>query len=133
MDPIVSYIIFGVLIAILIVGGILVRTKRFSGKKRYFRKAVLVKTEREYGEVVDQQGVTHKGVTAMKLTFQFKDGTTKTFPVTSKMRGKCGEYDWGDLMYEGDDLLKFECPSGTIGTKLFVPDKNSVFNKFSKK
>ena len=43
MNPIVSYIIFGVLIAILIVGGILVRTKRFSGKKRYFRKAVRLK------------------------------------------------------------------------------------------
>lgn len=133
-QSILPYVIFGVLIALLIGGGILVRVKRFGGaNKRQYKQAVLIKTEREYGEIQDPSGVTHRGVTSMQLTFQFRDGSTKTFPVNNKMRGKCSEHDWGNLMYEGDKLLKFECKSGVIGTKLYVPAKNSVFHKFSQK
>lgn len=127
----ISYIVFAVLIGLVILGGILVRSKRFSGVKRQYRPAVLLKTEREYGEVQDKNGVVHRGVVKMQLTFGFRDGSTKTFPVNNKMRGRCSENDWGTLMYEGDKLLKFECKSGTIGSRLYVPQKNSIFNKFS--
>lgn len=128
-----SYIIVCVLIAIVIAVGIIMRTKRFSGNKRVYKPAVLLKTEREYGEVKDPQGNIHKGVIKMTLTFGFRDGSTKSFAIDNKMRGKCQENDWGNLMYEGNKLLKFECKSGTIGTKLYVPDKNSVFHKFNTK
>jgi hypothetical protein len=126
-------------IVLLIIGGIIVRTKRFgfstgiTRAKRQFRPAVLLKTEREYGEAKGLNGETVTGVVAMKLTFGFKDGTTKTFPVDNKMRGRCAENDWGNLMYEGDKLLKFECKSGMIGKKMYVPAENSVFHRFNQK
>lgn len=123
----ILYLVVCVVIVFLIVGGILVRTKKFGGgKKRIYRPAVLLKTEREYGEVTDSQGVVHKGVVAMTLTFGFKDGTTKCFPVDHKMRGHCSENDWGHIMYEGDKLLKFECKSGEIGGKLYVQTPKGI-------
>lgn len=120
-DQVLPYILFGILLVIIIGGGVALRVYQSKrAKQRQYRPAVLVKTEREYGEFKDANGAVHKGVTGMRLTFQFKDGSTKTFPVDSKMRGKCSENDWGNLMYEGDKLLKFECKSGAIGTKLYV-------------
>ncbi len=133
MPEFMPYVIFIVLIALLIAGGIFVRLKPLGGKKRQYKPAVLVHTEREYGEFRDAAGAIHRGVTGMQLTFQFRDGSTKTFPVDNKMRGKCSENDWGNLMFEGDKLLKFECKSGVIGNKLYVPREDSVFHKFSQK
>lgn len=141
-----SYIIFGVLIAAIIGGGVVLRIvkarKNGGGKKRYYKPAALIKTEAEMGEVKDAAGNIHRGPIAMKLTFQFKNGTTKTFEVDNKVRGKCSANDWGHLMYEGDKLLKFECPSGAIGTKLYVsknvaksvvPPQDAPPNRFRKK
>lgn len=142
-DSYTAYIIFGILILVIIGGGVVLRLVKSRNKapKRYYRPAVLIKTEAEMGEVTDSAGNVHRGPIAMNLTFQFKDGSTKTFAVDKKVRGKCSANDWGNLMYEGDKLLKFECPSGAIGTMLYVsknkkavpPIQDAPPNRFRKK
>ena len=125
------YIILGIFIAIVIVGGILMRTK-FRDKRRIYTEAVLLAADREYREFEDEEGNKHKVVTGLKMTFGFRDGTTKTFDADYKMRGKCVVNQWGRIMYEGDNLLKFESKDGEMGKKLYTPAKNSVFNKFNR-
>lgn len=126
------YIILGVFIAIVITGGILMRTK-FRDKRRIFTDAVLLSADQEFREFEDEEGNKHKVVTSLKMTFGFRDGTTKTFDADFKMRGKCVVNQWGKIMYEGDNLLKFESADGEMGKKLYTPAKNSVFNKFNRK
>ena len=126
------YIILGVFIAIVITGGILMRTK-FRGQRRIYTDAVLLSADREFREFEDEEGNKHKKVVSLKMTFGFRDGTTKTFDADFKMRGKCVVNQWGKIMYEGDNLLKFESKDGEMGKKLYTPAKNSVFNKFNRK
>ena len=126
------YIILGVFIAIVITCGILMRTK-FKGKRRIYTDAVLLSADREFREFTDDEGNKHKVVTKLTMTFGFRDGTTKTFDADFKMRGKCVVNQWGKIMYEGDNLLKFESADGEMGKKLYTPAKNSVFNKFNRK
>ena len=126
------YIILGVFIVIVIIGGILMRTK-FRDKRRIYTDAVLLSADREFREFEDEEGNKHKVVTKLKMTFGFRDGSTKTFDVDFKMRGKAVVNQWGKIMYEGDNLLKFESADSEVGKKLYVPAKNSVVNKFNRK
>ena len=136
------YILGALFIAVIIAGIVLRLVKRKNkGAKRYYRQAMLVKSESEIGEVTDGAGNVHRGPIAMHLTFQFKNGETKTFTVDNKVRGKCSANEWGNLMYEGEKLLKFESPSGAIGTKLYVsknvaktapPPQDAPPNRFKK-
>ncbi len=131
MNPIVAFCIMVGVISLLVVGGILIRTKLSKG--RSYKPAVLLKTEKEMAEITDDQGNVHRGVIRMTLTFGFKNGEQKSFVIDKNYRGHAVENEWGNLMYEGDKLLKFESKSGEIGTKVYVQKKDSIFNKYSGK
>lgn len=127
------YFLFGGALLVIIGLGVVLRLLSRKGKKRYYKPAILLSSDREYAEITDQFGTTHRGIVKMSLTFGFKNGEKKTFEIDKNFRGHCKENEWGNLMYEDDKLLKFECKSGTIGTKLYVQKNNSVFNKFRNK
>lgn len=83
-------------------------------------RAKLARTETERSEFEGADGKVYSKITAMVLVFLLEDGTELKFAVNNKMKGRVQEQQWGELMYCGDKLLKFECEQGKIGMKRYL-------------
>lgn len=124
------YIVLIVALVICLLAGLIVVRSRFSKHIIKHVRAKLDHTETERAELEGEDGQIHTKITAMVLVFLVEDGTELRFAVNSKMKGRIKEQQWGYLIYCGDQLLKFECPSGKIGIKRYLNDGKFLNSRY---